>query len=201
MKKHYYLIVDTETTFTRGEVDTVADFGAVIIDRQNRVIESLGVLVTEEADKNLHFALGNPKETKKKYQLLLNAGKRSYMTVAEINDWLEMIALKYLPVLTAYNIGFDMGKCRNTGIYLDQFDQRFCLWGASKATICLDQEYARRFLVSNLVEQCFDIEDTHKQCHYCATVSACSYCFSSDFSSSSLRETTEFGCDCCYTHI
>ena len=142
MKKHYYLIVDTETTFTRGEVDTVADCGAVIIDRQNRVIESLGVLVTEEADKNLHFALGNPKETKKKYQLLLNAGKRSYMTVAEINDWLEMVALKYSPVLTAYNIGFDMGKCRNTGIYLDQFDQRFCLWGASKATICLDQEYA-----------------------------------------------------------
>ena len=142
MKKHYYLIVDTETTFTRGEVDTVADFGAVIVDRQNRVIESLGVLVTEEADKNLHFALGNPKETKKKYQLLLNAGKRSYMTVAQINDWLEMVALKYSPVLTAYNIGFDMGKCRNTGIYLDQFDQRFCLWGASKATICLDQEYA-----------------------------------------------------------
>ena len=64
------------------------------------------------------------------------------MTVAEINDWLEMVALKYSPVLTAYNIGFDMGKCRNTGIYLDQFDQRFCLWGASKATICLDQEYA-----------------------------------------------------------
>ena len=142
MKKHYYLIVDTETTFTRGEADTVADFGAVIVDRQNRVIESLGVLVTEEADKNLHFALGNPKETKKKYQLLLNAGKRSYMTVAEINDWLEMVELKYSPVLTAYNIGFDMRKCRNTGIYLDQFDQRLCLCGASKATICLDQEYA-----------------------------------------------------------
>ena len=79
MKKHTYIIVDTETTFTRGETDTVADFGAVIVDRQNRVIESLGVLVTEEADKNLHFALGNPKETKKKYQLLLNAGKRSYI--------------------------------------------------------------------------------------------------------------------------
>ena len=70
MKKHYYLIVDTETTFTRGETDTVADFGAVIVDRQNLIIESRGVLVTEEAEKNLHFALVKPKETKKKYQLL-----------------------------------------------------------------------------------------------------------------------------------
>ena len=96
--------------------------------------------VPVSVQKVIEFLL--EKETKKKYQLLLNAGKRSYMTVAQINDWLEMVALKYSPVLTAYNIGFDMGKCRNTGIYLDQFDQRFCLWGASKATICLDQEYA-----------------------------------------------------------
>ena len=142
MKKHTYIIVDTETTFTRGETDTVADFGAVIVDRQNRIIDSLGVLVTEESEKDFHFALGNPKATKDKYQLLLNAGKRSYMTVAEINDWLEMVALKYSPVLTAYNIGFDMAKCRNTGIYLDRFDQRFCLWGAAKSTICLEPEYA-----------------------------------------------------------
>ena len=60
MKKHTYIIVDVETTFTRGETDTVADFGAVIVDRQNRIIDSLGVLVTEESEKDFHFALGNP---------------------------------------------------------------------------------------------------------------------------------------------
>jgi len=140
--KHYYLIVDTETTYTKGEEDTVADFGAVIVDRNGTIYEQLGVLVAEEANKDFHWALGNKKMIQKKYQLLVAAGKRTTQTVAQINDWLGMVAKKYSPTLTAYNIGFDMGKCRNTGIYLDGFDQRFCLWAASKKTICLTPEYA-----------------------------------------------------------
>ena len=35
MSKHYYIIVDTETT----KKQTVADFGAVVVDRQGRVVE------------------------------------------------------------------------------------------------------------------------------------------------------------------
>jgi len=140
--KHYYLIVDTETTYTRGEQDTVADFGGVIVDRQCKVYSELGALVAEEQNKDFHWALGNKKSTEKKYQNLIEAGKRTIQTVASINAWLEMVAKKYSPVLTAYNIGFDMSKCRNTGIYLDGFDQRFCLWAASKATICQSPEYA-----------------------------------------------------------
>ena len=140
--KHYYLIVDTETTYTRNEQDTVADFGAIIVDRDNNFYDYLGVLVAEEACKNFHFALGNQKEIQKKYRNLVAAGKRTTESISFINDWLGMVHAKYSPVLTAYNIGFDMGKCRNTGIYLDLFTQRFCLWGASKASICITPEYA-----------------------------------------------------------
>jgi hypothetical protein len=140
--KHYYLIVDTETTYTKDQEDTVADFGAVVVDRNGKIYDQLGALVAEESHKDFHFALGNKKMIQKKYQDLVAAGKRTTQSVAQINDWLKMVAEKYNPVLTAYNIGFDMGKCRNTGIYLDEFDQRFCLWGASKATICKSPEYA-----------------------------------------------------------
>ena len=42
MSKHYYIIVDTETT----KKQTVADFGAVVVDRQGRVVERLGAMVT-----------------------------------------------------------------------------------------------------------------------------------------------------------
>lgn len=140
--KHTYLIVDTETTYTKGQQDTVADFGAVIVDRENNVMAQIGALVLEEKNKDFHWALGNKKMIQQKYKNLVNAGKRTTQSVAEINEWLRETNAKYSPVLTAYNIGFDIGKCRNTGIYLDQFSQRFCLWAASKASICLTPEYA-----------------------------------------------------------
>jgi len=40
MKKDYYLIIDTETTMN----DKVADFGAVVIDRQGNIQTQCGVL-------------------------------------------------------------------------------------------------------------------------------------------------------------
>ena len=87
--KHYYLIVDTETTYTKGEEDTVADFGAVIVDRNGTIYEQLGVLVAEEANKDFHWALGNKKMIQKKYQLLVAAGKRTTQTVAQINEKIQ----------------------------------------------------------------------------------------------------------------
>ena len=36
--KHYYLIVDTETT----KKQTVADFGAVIVTKQGEIVEQVG---------------------------------------------------------------------------------------------------------------------------------------------------------------
>ena len=41
MNKHYYLIVDTETT----QQNTVADFGAVVVDRSGKIHEQFGVLL------------------------------------------------------------------------------------------------------------------------------------------------------------
>ena len=39
--RHYYLIVDTETT----KKQTVADFGAVIVTKQGEIVEQVGHLV------------------------------------------------------------------------------------------------------------------------------------------------------------
>ena len=41
INRHYYLIVDTETT-KRG---TVADFGAVIVTKQGEIVEQFGAMV------------------------------------------------------------------------------------------------------------------------------------------------------------
>ena len=39
--KHYYLIVDTETT----KRNTVADFGAVLVTRKGEIVEQFGAMV------------------------------------------------------------------------------------------------------------------------------------------------------------
>ncbi len=52
-------------------------------------------------------------------------------SVAAINSLLAKIMARYNPVLTAYNLAFDTGKCANTGIDLTFFDRRFCLWHAA----------------------------------------------------------------------
>ena len=136
--KHYYLIVDVETT---GD-QRVADFGAVVVDRKGNVIASLAVLVEGifgEAD--FHWALGNPKLTLAKYREILERGERAIASPAYINRWLAEINAAYAPVLTAYNIGFDWGKCRNTGIDLAMFSRRFDLMMAAKTVIVPTAEY------------------------------------------------------------
>ena len=134
-KKHFYLIVDTETT----NDNLVADFGAVVVDRQGKVWAEFGALLD---DSNFHFALGSKKKVQAKYDRLMELGYRCDATVAYINNWLGFIRETFDPTLTAYNIGFDMGKCRNTGIDLDQFTDRFCLLKLAKTAIVETEAYA-----------------------------------------------------------
>ena len=140
-KKHFYLIVDTETT----NDNLVADFGAVVVDRQGKVWAEFGALLD---DSNFHFALGSKKKVQAKYDRLMELGYRCDATVAYINNWLGFIRETFDPTLTAYNIGFDMGKCRNTGIDLDQFTDRFCLLKLAKTAIVETEAY-QNWAISN----------------------------------------------------
>tara|TARA_B100000073_G_C23658459_1_gene543497 strand:- start:435 stop:1097 length:663 start_codon:yes stop_codon:yes gene_type:complete len=148
MKKHYYLIVDTETT----QKQTVADFGAVIMDRKGAIVEQFAVLLNGHFGKLPLFAAKDlpadaffSKQTRarrlKHYEDLLDAGQRSICSPTLVNIWLSRILGQYKPVLTAYNISFDFGKCRNTGIDLGIFSQKFCLMKAAKNMIGTTTEY------------------------------------------------------------
>ena len=134
-KKDYFLIVDTETTMA----DTVADFGAVVTNRKGEVLHDCGILVHDifgevalffkqnAAPSDIWSPQGKDRRFAR-YQEMLNEGSRTMASVAAINRWLEKVAEKYNPMLTAYNLPFDLGKCRNTGIDLNMFPDRFCLW-------------------------------------------------------------------------
>jgi hypothetical protein len=146
--KHFYLIVDTETT-QRG---TVADFGAVLITKQGEVIERFGAMVLNHfgslplfsdptAPDSAIWSEQSAKRREKDYYSMLDTGERSISSVGLINQWLAGINARYAPVLTAYNIAFDLGKCRNTRIDLGIFGQSFCLMKAAKRQIGTLAEY------------------------------------------------------------
>ena len=146
--RHYYLIVDTETT----KKQTVADFGAVLITKQGEIVERFGAMVLGHFGKMPLFAdptapdsalwsEQSAKRREKDYYSMLDTGERSIASPALINQWLVRVNAQYAPVLTAYNLAFDLGKCRNTRINLGIFAQSFCLMKAAKRQIGTLAEY------------------------------------------------------------
>lgn len=153
-KRHYYLIVDTETT----QDSLVADFGAIITDKKGKIYNQCAVLTngiyTDFENHPLFFTSDKKGIWSKKgqdrryaiYQNMVNSGTRMIASVSAINVWLAKAKVKYNPVLTAYNLSFDQNKCANTGIDLAQFDERFCLWYAAFNKWAHTKEYRKMVL-------------------------------------------------------
>ena len=57
--RHYYLIVDTETT----KKQTVADFGAVVVTKQGKIVEQFGAMVLNHFGKLRLFSDAEKKIT------------------------------------------------------------------------------------------------------------------------------------------
>ena len=147
-KQHFYFVVDTETT----KKQTVADFGGVVANRRGAIIEQFGSMVhghfgkvplfsDPTADSSAFWSEQSANRRVKMYDDMLENGSRSISSVALINQWMAGINARYAPVLTAYNISFDLGKCANTGINLGIFAQRFCLMKAAKRVIGSQKAY------------------------------------------------------------
>jgi hypothetical protein len=152
-KKQFFLIADTETTVK----DTVADFGAIVVDRTGTIHAQCGILVAGHFDQfdlfydptNSGFWSRDAAVARKaRYVEQLTQGTRMLASVAAINRWLEKANAKFSPTLTAYNLAFDVAKCGNTAIDLTMFADRFCLWAAAVGHICKTKAY-RKFVIEN----------------------------------------------------
>lgn len=152
-KKQYFLGLDTETTIT----DKVVDFGAVIHDRQGNIYAQCGILVRDifgvddlfyDRNSSGIWAKHSINRRMDNYNTMLNTGSRMLASVNAVNIWLSKAIGKYNPTLYAYNLAFDESKCRNTGIILNEFSSRFCLWGAAVGNICNTKKY-RQFVLDN----------------------------------------------------
>jgi hypothetical protein len=152
-KKQYFLILDTETTIT----DKVVDFGAVICDRQGNIHAQCAIMVQSVFGVDSLFynkdlpgiwSAANVSKRMDNYNAMLTAGTRMLASINAINRWIEKAIGKYDPELTAYNLAFDASKCANTGIDLNGFSRRFCLWAAAVGNICQTKGY-KQFALDN----------------------------------------------------
>ena len=148
MKKDYYLIIDTETTMS----EKVADFGAVVVDRKGNIQAQCAVLVNGVFGIDALFYINAEKENSiwskqgkdrrfTKYNEMLENGTRMLASVNAINNWLNRVMGKYNPILTAYNLPFDMDKCQKTGIDLTMFTQSFCMWRVAFNKYAMTKSY------------------------------------------------------------
>ena len=152
-KRQYFAILDTETTIR----DTVADIGIVIVDRKGTVYNKMAVMVKGQFDEVELFydnrvggiwSFNYCQEKRKRYNDMIASGNRQLASVGAINTWIQKAIAVYNPILTAYNLAFDVSKCHNTGIDLTGFQNRFCLWQAAVGNICDTRRY-KEFVLNN----------------------------------------------------
>ena len=137
--KDYVITIDCETSLD----SMVADFAAVVSDRKGNIVNQCAVLVAGVYDdREMHplfydayagdlWGKNNLPVRYAKYDAMLESGARMIASPSAINRWLDRAATTFNPVLTAYNLAFDLGKCANTGIDLTMFTRSFCLWQAA----------------------------------------------------------------------
>jgi hypothetical protein len=160
MGKTLFLLVDTETTMN----DHVVDFGAMVVDRKGNILHKCAVLVSDFYGKEELFYDANSKDEiwtqrglerrKLNYQEMLVNGHRALASVAAINTWLMRIVAKYkaIPLLTAYNLAFDLDKAKKSGIIFEPWieqNKKFCLWHASVDLWGHSKEYKQHILYNH----------------------------------------------------
>lgn len=156
-KKQFFCIIDTETT----QDALVADFAAVICDRKGKIYAQCAVLVNgifteqenhplfwQHGDKNDVFSKASLPRRYERYNNMVKDGQRMIASTGAINRWIAKAVGQYDPILTAYNLAFDMDKCKNTGIDLTQFSSNFCLWHSAFTHLANTKNY------KNFVLQC-----------------------------------------------
>jgi hypothetical protein len=137
-KKKFFVTIDTETTQT----GKVADIGIVVSDKKGIIHHEIGILIGDffsdkenhplfhiYGDKNDVFSKESLPSRYANYEQMLQDGRRVLASVGAVNRFLSKVAVKYNPVMTAYNLAFDRDKMNNSGIITDDlFPDRFCLW-------------------------------------------------------------------------
>ena len=119
MNKHYYLVIDTETTGALNNA-IVYDLGGAIVDRQGNVYETFSFVIKEmwhdnwEMLKSAYYADKLPN-----YQRELILGSRELVTYYQAKKHIANLCEEYdVKAIMAHNAMFDYKATRNTQKFL-----------------------------------------------------------------------------------
>lgn len=165
VKKTFFAILATEATIE----NTVADFSIVICDREGRIHNQCAILIAGHyddlelfCDERLHGTLkaASLEERRAKYNEMIDVGIRMVTSVNAVNRWINQVINKYDPILTAYGLDVDAARCKNTGVDVSGFSERFCLRNVVIDNICNTEKYIKFSVENNLVGkpvECIDV--------------------------------------------
>ena len=168
--KNYFLTIDTETS----QNNLVVDFAATITDKKGTIVNQCAVLVRDvynDRENSPLFYMGDADPLWGKatlparyarYDRMIDAGTRMLASVSGINAWLAKAQSAYDPILTAYNLAFDLDKCKNTAIDCTMFSRSFCLWQAAYAVFGTSKAY-RQFVLDT---HAFNAPTAHRNMTY-----------------------------------
>lgn len=146
MRKQFFLIIGTQDTID----GTVADFGAIVCDKQGRIYSECAVLVNGEfGAKSLFYdvnatgiwGLEGRDSRQQHYQEMLKTGHRMLVSTAGLNRWIDRATAKYNPDLTAFNLACKLDGLEKTGIDVNGFARRFSLRAAAEAHFSQSKKY------------------------------------------------------------
>lgn len=154
-RKHYYLIVDTETANTRDDNmndPLVYDIGGAIVDKKGNVYETFSFIIydvfytMQDLMKSAYYAEKIPM-----YQKQINKGERKVVTYFTAKMHIKNICDKWnIKSIIAHNMYFDYKATNQTQRYLTKSKYRYFfpygieLWDTQKMahdTICKQKGY------------------------------------------------------------
>lgn len=146
MRKQFFLIIETQATID----GTVADFGAIVCDKQGRIYAECAVLIAGEfLHKSLFYdkkatgfwSLEECDSRQQLYNKMLGVGNRMLGSATGVSRWLTRAYAKYNAELTAFNLSNELGRLKRTGIDVSEFSERFCLQDAAEALFAQSKKY------------------------------------------------------------
>lgn len=155
-KKHYYLILDTETA--NGLYKPLCyDIGFTIIDRKGKVYERRSFIVKEIFDDTKLMSTAYYADKVPMYEREIERKRYYKMKLSTIKQKVESLLKKYnIKEMYAYNCGFDKRALKNTNDRLlnDLYGFFFrdiiynCIWNMACQVICNNRNY-RKFCKDN----------------------------------------------------
>ena len=134
VSKHF-LLVDTETTNKRYCLDV----GLYIIDSKGKIIYQKHIVVAEIARYPLFSSKSDPNYSSRnqfyKKLRMLESLHYEKMKIEGINELFRYLNDKFDLTLCAYNVSFDYGALKKTGIDISIFKESFCLYQHAKQVL------------------------------------------------------------------